>query len=232
MEDNQKKEKFKITDLYKNKQYYAIINLVFYSIIILILIIGVRTNSSQVSKDDSIKINKGVQTTNVEGFKNIKNKNFKFEYILSVDENTIIYKGKQYKSKIDFTDNKNNHYMVQDDIFIKKDSDKSILIDNPIKYFNYLDIDIVEKLIAASKMDEKDQIISLNDFLSIIKDNYEPEYKYDDDVFITIVRNNGIITEINFDITNFVNLDNADIKNAKLLLKYSDFGLVDNFDIK
>lgn len=232
MEENQKKEKFKITDLYKNKQYYAIINLVFYSIIILILIIGVRSNSSQTSKEDSIKINRGSQTTNVEGFKSIKNKNFEFEYTLSVDNNTVIYKGKQYKNKIDFTDNINNHYMVQDDIFIKKDSDKSVLVDSPLKYFNYLNVDIIEKIVAASKKDENDQVISLNEFLPIIKDNYAPEYKYDDDVFITITKNNGIITEITFDITNFVNLDNADIKNAKLSLKYSNFGLVDNFDIK
>ena len=79
MEEN---KKFKISDIIKNKQYYAIANLVFYFVLILVLIIALRTtggnsnnenNKSQNNKDINI-------VSSVDCFNSIKCKNFNFNY--------------------------------------------------------------------------------------------------------------------------------------------------------
>ena len=82
--NEQENKKFRLIDLIKNKRYYAILNLTFYSILIIVLIIGVRggNNTSNISNN---KLNSNDETTVVSGFQNVKNKNFTFVYTLEKD---------------------------------------------------------------------------------------------------------------------------------------------------
>lgn len=232
MEEKEKK-KFKLIDLFRNKQYYAILNLVFYFILILVLIIGVRTtsNSSTNIKLEN-KTNK-IGSSVVEGFDNIKKRNFEFKYTLELDDKKIVYEGREYNNKVSFKDlSTNKQYLIQDDITIEKQGNQSVLVSSPVQYFNYLDTEIIERILSKTRKDEEDYIISMNDFLSIVEENYNPENKNDNEMFINLNKKNGIITQISMEITDFVNMTTGSIKKANLTLEYFDFGVVDDIEIK
>ena len=235
MEENNEKKKFKLIDLIKNKQYYAILNLSFYSILIIVLIIGVRSGESNNANKplDNNATSVVEQKTIVEGFQNIKNRNFEFIYTLETDNVKTIYTGKQSNKKIYFKDTTNNkEYMIQENITLEKKGEQYILSDSPISYFNYVDIELIEKMLSKLTKDETDYIISLKEFVSIIEGEEQKEESLDDDIFVEIKKQNNVITELTFDITCFVNLRQTNIKEAKLNLKYQNFGLVEDFEIK
>ena len=235
MEEYNEKKKFKLIDLIKNKQYYAILNLTFYSILIIVLIIGVRSGESNKTNKPLGTNESSVveQKTIVEGFQNIKNRNFEFAYTLETDNVKTIYTGKQSNKKVYFKDTTNNkEYMIQENITLEKKGEQYILSDSPISYFNYIDIELIEKILSKLTKDETDYIISLKDFVSIVEDEEQIDENFDDDIFVEIKKQNNVITELTLDITCFVNLNQTDIKEAKLNLKYQNFGLVEDFEIK
>lgn len=228
--NNEEKKKFKLIDLVKNKQYYAIANLVFYSCLILVLIIGIRTSPSTSDNSSNLNNNGSNAQTKIEGYSNIKNKNYNFKYILSVDNVKTEYIGKQRENKILFTDKTNNkEYFVQDNIVLVKENNKFVLSDFKTQYFNYLDVDVIEEILSLSTKDEDEYIITGENFEKIISskgisDDYE--------IYIQIHKTNNIITKIDFDLTEYVTLNVKNIiGSVKLELEYSNFNLIEEFDI-
>lgn len=228
MEEN---KKFKISDIIKNKQYYAIANLVFYFVLIIVLIIALRTtggnsnnenNKSQNNKDINI-------VSSIDGFNSIKGKNFNFKYTLKVDKNETIYIGKQYGDKIYFKDNKNNEYFIQENITLAKKDNNFVLADNPLIYFNYLDIDKLEKVLSNTTKEDDELLIPVNTFAQIF--GLDVSMKYGK-IYIDITKKNGTITEIDFDLSEFDGLFNNTKKDAELKLEYSNFNLIDDFEVK
>ncbi len=228
MEEN---KKFKISDIIKNKQYYAIANLVFYFVLILVLIIALRTtggnsnnenNKSQNNKDINI-------VSSIDGFNSIKGKNFNFKYTLKVDKNETIYIGKQYGDKIYFKDNKNNEYFIQENIVLAKKDNNFVLADNPLIYFNYLDIDKLEKVLSNTTKEDDELLIPVNTFAQIF--GLDVSMK-DGEIYIDITKKNGTITEIDFDLSEFDGLFNNTKKDAELKLEYLNFNLIDDFEVK
>ena len=231
--DNNKEEKsrFHIIDIFRNKQYYAIANLSFWFIIIIILIVMMRISNPSVNSD-SIKTSTNVENefvSNIDGFTNIKNKNFKFKYILTLSNEEIIYDGKQRNDKILFNDIKlNKEYYVQNDMVLEKEGTNYVLSKNPVKYFNYLDIDLIEKILLNSHLEENEYIISCTDFSKNISDEKEFNDEY---IYIQLIKTNDIITKVIIDLGEYVNAVDSNIKSAKLELQYYDFNQVEDFNI-
>lgn len=228
----QENKKFRLIDLIKNKRYYAILNLTFYSILIIVLIIGVRTGNSGSNNFDN-RFNSNDETAVVDGFQNVKNKNFMFIYTLQKDNEKIVYEGKQSNNKIYFKNLQDNkEYVIQDSVVLVRKQEQYVLTESPIQYFNYLNVDLIEQLLSKLRKDENDYIISMNDFVSIIDAEEKTNEYYDEDIFVEIKKQNNIITELVFDITAFVSLKESNVNSVKLYLQYKDFGLVEDFQIK
>ena len=162
---NNNEKKFKITDLITNKQYNAILNLALGFGTIIILIIMIRLSGSSVPNNTNNNINSNGTQSVVSGFNDIKGKNFSFKYTLLENGKSVVYQGKERENKILFTDatNKLEYYVIGDVVSVKKGNDY-VIGTNPSKYFNYFDVELVEKIISSAKVDEDDYVISINDF--------------------------------------------------------------------
>lgn len=229
----QQNKKFRLIDLIKNKRYYAILNLTFYSILIIVLIIGVRGGNNSTNNSLNNKLNFNNETAIVDGFQNIKNKNFMFTYTLQKDNEKIIYEGKQNNNKIFFKNLQDNkEYVIQDSVILEKKEEQYVLTESPIQYFDYLNVDLIEQLLSKLRKDESDYILSMNDFIAIINSEEKTNEYYDEDIFVEVKKQNNIITELVFNITPFVSLKESNVNSVKLYLQYKDFGLVEDFEIK
>lgn len=226
---NNNEKKFKITDLITNKQYNAILNLALGFGTIIILIIMIRLSGSSVPNNTNDNINNNGTQSVVSGFNDIKGKNFSFKYTLLENGKSVVYQGKERENKILFTDatNKLEYYVIGDVVSVKKGNDY-VIGTNPSKYFNYFDVELVEKIISSAKVDEDDYVISINDFSKVVSSDKSAE----GDIYINLTKSNGIITKITFDLGEYAVLTDKNIKTSVLTLEYSNFNLIDDFDIK
>lgn len=224
--NNEEKKKITFKDIITNKQYRAIANLVFYGCMILALIIFVRTTptSSSVNRINSNDDN-NITESSVDGFNYIKNKNYNFKYVLAESGIKTIYEGKQYNNAMSFVSNE-KEYFYEDGIFLEKENDKYVLSEFKTKYFNYFNVDMIEKLISNCKIDEEEYSIDLKKFGEIIGDNTFIETNKE--ILIFLEKKNGIITKIEFDLSELSDSDSE----ISLILEYSNFGLIDAFSIK
>ena len=226
---NNNEKKFKITDLITNKQYNAILNLVLGFGTIIILIIMIRLSGSSVPNNTNNNINNNGTHSVVSGFNDIKGKNFSFKYTLTENGKSVVYQGKERKNKLLFTDtiNKLEYYAIGDVVSVKKGNDY-VIGTNPSKYFNYFDVELVEKIISSAKVDEDDYVISINDFSKLVSSDKSSV----GDIYISLTKSNGIITKITFDLGEYAVLTDKNIKTSVLTLEYSNFNLIDDFEIK
>lgn len=226
---NNNEKKFKITDLITNKQYNAILNLALGFGTIIILIIMIRLSGSSVPNNTNNNINNNGTQSVVSGFNDIKGKNFSFKYTLAENGKSVVYQGKERENKILFTDatNKLEYYVIGDVVSVKKGNDY-VIGTNPSKYFNYFDVELVEKIISSAKVDEDGYVISINDFSKEVSSDKSAE----GDIYISLTKSNGIITKITFDLGEYAVLTDKNIKTSVLTLEYSNFNLIDDFDIK
>ncbi len=223
----EKKKKFNVLDIFRNKRYYAIANLSFWSVIIIILSICVRVSEPQSEINSPNTGQTQIQT--IEGFEKIKKKNFRFKYSLLLSNNSYVFEGKQSNDKILFNDVKNNkEYFIKNDVVLVKNNNNYILDKTPVKYFNYIDVELIEKILLSSQLEDTKYIISCNDFSKIIMNDNIFEDKH---IYITLIRTTGIITKIQMDLGEYVNSIDSNVKSAKLDLEYYDFDLVEDFDI-
>lgn len=228
-EDNN--HKFQLKEIITNKRYYAIANLAFYSIIIIILIIMARSTPSTDVNSTNKNNNRDV-VSEISGFDYIKGKNFKFIYTLDIDGKKTIYEGKQFDNKLLFVDkNINQEYYVDGNVSLIKEKDNYIYkkIDN--NYFNYLDVDLIEKILSNVSYDDGDCFINLSKLYELTGKTIE-NIEEDDAIHISIEKSNNIITKIDFDLSDYSLKLDENIKKSKLTLEYFDFNLVEDFKIE
>ena len=149
------------------------------------------------------------------------------------DNEKIVYEGKQYNNKVYLKKiDENIEFVIQDSVILEKKEDQYVLSKTPVQYFNYLNVELIEKILSKIRKDENDNIISMNDFLTIISEEQQITQYYDEDIFVEVKKQNDIITELVFDITPLANLKEANVNSVKLYLQYKNFGLVEDFEIK
>lgn len=221
-----KKDKLTFKEFISNKQYRAILYLGVYFIIFLVLILMVRLSPNKISTRTNTK----EDTIITEGFNSIKNKNYNFKYTLSIDGKEETYIGKQNNDKILFT-YLNDEFFINGGVNSKKQgTDYIIKKDGVYKYFDFFDIALLEKIFEKSEENGENHKISLTNFIEIIGSDINVEN--DDFLDVKIVKHNNIITEIDIDLTKYALLLNEKIENVSLKLEYSNFNLIDEFDIE
>ena len=218
----EKEKKFKISEIFTNKRYYAIANLVFYSVVILVLIASVRSNPTpKVNGSD----NNNTQGSYVEGFQHIKSKNFKFTYVVKSKEQEIIYDGKQNDDKILFVNQLDKkEYFKQKGIVLEK-KEKDYVLNTTFKsYFDFFDVDLINDILQSARFEDGEYFISNKDFSEKVGFPQTEDTVYG--AYIQIIKQNDIITSIVFDFSEI------DTNIETITLQYKNYGLVEDFDIK
>jgi len=150
------------------KKIIKIANIVFYIVILILFIYFVfQINSKKDIKKNIKKINKVEEKRE---YKEFANKNFRFEYILEIDNIKTIYRGENNKNKAHFiyksTKEESEYYLIED-IFLKYHNKNYILTNNPSLYFNFFDIEKIKAIIYIIKQVK----IDLTNFANLYKSN-------------------------------------------------------------
>lgn len=201
-----------------------------------------NNNGNNVNNNDENN-NNVVQNDYVrELFSYINKNNYNFEF--TIYRNSEVYKitGKRFNNKYDF-DLSNGENIIN-----YLDNGKKVMAKNfsleeseyqnaELPYFkiNYFDnsvlMDIASMLIKNNTLEDAYIIENkyLLDFSTDSSDDLSLDYFNKQNV-INFVSSNNKITEINMDLTNFVN-DEDDTNYYKISLKYYNFDLVDDFEV-
>lgn len=207
----------------------AIFNMVFYLLMIFFLIMAIRSKPSN-PKKPTIKY----EEVSMAGFEQIAADNFEYSYSLVVDEENYVYSGKRLGVKDQFTLSHKGlitNYFTINDIALIKDGDNWQLIEFPVLYFNFLNTDLLSKIISSSLYSKENNRyeITTTKLLSI----FDPAIAQDNLSVntISLVYTNKTITVIEMDITNLAKHYQAEVNSAKLTLNYLKFGKVDKINI-
>lgn len=233
-EEQEKTKGFRPTEIVTNKQYRAIAILIFYFFLFAFLIISIRISDKKAEmakKDGNQDI---IENGTIKGFELIKNNNFSYKYILQVNDDLYVYEGKRFQNKDSFTltsDNSIKNYIIVDTFAYEIVNNETVMTDKPYYYIDFLDTSVIENIINTAKK-SSNRIYSINnkslDALNVKKIGVNNRDKNK----IILHYDNGVITRIDFDYTNYVSFDNSGIKRVFLTLEYSNFGSIDDFDVK
>lgn len=226
------------------------IGLGLYAVVIIALVIFLRTGANNTNKENQnttepIKtIAPQVTVTmdaNASEFKKITDNNYEFVYTIVENENTTIYTGKTYNSKMLFSEisnGKTTKYYKLANNYLNTGLNT---IESPFKYETFIKIDnILEILKFAEKEDSSNNEIIAKIAVSDLYDAMYPYENYDpfqtsklndDKVIFTISDNN--VTKIAYDLKNFISYhSNNEITSLQIDLEYSNFGNITDFEIE
>lgn len=206
------------------KKIIKLANIVFYIVILILFIYFVfQINSKKDIKKNIKKVNKVEEK---QEYKEFANKNFRFEYILEIDNIKTIYRGENNKNKAHFiyksTKEESEYYLIED-IFLKYHNKNYILTNNPSLYFNFFDIEKIKAII--SKLNNNS--ISNKDLYYLEKKEFIGDNRLNK---VDIVKKNNIIKQVKIDLTNFANLYKSNSK-VTLILNYSDYNKINEINI-
>ena len=220
---NKESEKFKIKEIFTNKRYYAIANLIFYSSVILLLIVFVRT-SPTTTDNDSLVDNQVVEKS-IEGFESIKNKNFNFKYTVKTKTEEVIYEGKQRDTKILFVNALDKtEYFREGKIILEKKGEEYVWNNSLKNYFDFFDVELINNILQNSILEDGEYFISNKEFSNVVDFDMTDDSIYG--VYIKLNKQNSVVTSIEFDFSEI-----SDSVEA-IVLEYNNYGLIEDFDIK
>ncbi len=229
MNDNNEgqEKKFNIKELFSNKQYRAILILVFYAILFVIIISSIRLNNNPIKVDNDNEMSQDDGEV-LKGYELIHNNNFAYKYTVSLDDRVITYDGKKNGNKEEFIvsdgENVRTYYINDKDIFIKN-ADTYTKSDKPYFVFDFFDTAIVENILKGSIFDEEQQVIS-NKSLQNIVSEYNINIE-DGNNTITVSYRNYNITQISLDLSNYSKAIGEPYNSLIITLEYYDFNLID-----
>ncbi len=221
--------------------------LLVYGIVFVILIVFIRTadlggsNTNDVTNATSNNTNE--VSNNVENNNNVnKESDFKlideenYEFVIKTNFDGVEYvsSGKRYKNKVAFDysvngstykyEGKNGTYKV-----FNPESNSFVYAQPPYVFLNYYDNYYIKNAIAQSKyVDGVYQISSKN--LSVVANH---KALSDESLnYFTLTKKNDYVTGVTMDITKAVSSSLGKVATAKISIEYSNFGLVEDFEIK
>lgn len=206
------------------KKIIKIANIVFYIVILILFIYFVfQINSKKDMKKNIKNVNKIEEK---QEYKEFANKNFRFEYILEIDNIKTIYRGENNKNKAHFiyksTKEESEYYLIED-IFLKYHNKNYILTNNPSLYFNFFDIEKIKAIIYKLNNNS----ISNKDLYYLEKKEFIGDNRLNK---VDIIKENNIIKQVKIDLTNFANLYKSNSK-VTLILNYSDYNKINEINI-
>ena len=209
------------------KKIIKLANLVFYIVIFIIFIFFVfQINSKKnIKKSNDKKVIEKLEK-NKNDFKEFFNKNFKFEYILEIDDIKTTYIGENNKNRTHFiykSSKEESEYYSIEDVFLKHNNKNYILSTNPSLYFNFFDIEKIKAIILKLNNNS----ISNKDLYYIEKSELLGDIRLNK---VDIIKENNIIKQVKIDLTNFANLYKSNSK-VTLILNYSDYNKINEINI-
>lgn len=151
MKEKNDKNKFNlkntVNDVFNDSQKKAWVVLGAYFIFFIVIIFSIRSNQT---KNDNLNQNNSNLPFSIS---KIKSNNYDFKYTVDFDDNIIIYQGKNYQNNSLFTVNDLDTYYKEGEVFFKKENEVFVNSDNPYKFSELINIDIVEKILNQAKLD-------------------------------------------------------------------------------
>ena len=209
------------------KKIIKLANLVFYIVIFIIFIFFVfQINSKKnIKKYNDKKVIEKLEK-NKNDFKEFFNKNFKFEYILEIDDIKTTYIGENNKNRTHFiykSSKEESEYYSIEDVFLKHNNKNYILSTNPSLYFNFFDIEKIKAIILKLNNNS----ISNKDLYYIEKSEFLGDNRLNK---VDIIKENNLIKQIKIDLSNFAKIYQSNVK-VILTLNYSDYNKVNEINI-
>lgn len=240
-----KKNKITISELYQNPKYRARIILAFYFILFAILIAGIRSNPSYNENTNSNENKNEVtekdekeapqeETKSLKSFDLIRSKNFEFNYQFEYEGITYQITGNKFQDKEIFDVVVNNQYYLYyqsngEETKAKIDEEEGYqTAKKPYEYINYFNVSLLEEILFNSTMiNETNYEIENNKLSEILEYGKELDGKST----IELEIKNEYITGITMDYSEFVKAIKNEENISKFTLKYSNFNLIDDFEI-
>ena len=209
------------------KKIIKLANLVFYIVIFIIFIFFVfQINSKKnIKKSNDKKVIEKLEK-NKNDFKEFLNKNFKFEYILEIDDIKTTYIGENNKNRTHFiykSSKEESEYYSIEDVFLKHNNKNYILSTNPSLYFNFFDIEKIKAIILKLNNNS----ISNKDLYYIEKSEFLGDNRLNK---VDIIKENNIVKQIKIDLSNFAKIYQSNVK-VILTLNYSDYNKVNEINV-
>ena len=151
MKEKNDKNKFNlkntVNDVFNDSQKKAWVVLGAYFIFFIVIIFSIRSNQT---KNDNLNQNNSNLPFSIS---KIKSNNYDFKYTVDFDDNIIIYQGKNYQNNSLFTVNDLDTYYKEGEVFFKKENEVFVNSDNPYKFSELRNIDVIEKILNQAKLD-------------------------------------------------------------------------------
>lgn len=252
---------FNFSSLFLDKTNRSRLILLIYLIFFIVLIVFIRTdlknsNNSDANNNLNNEVDNNIADNNViddntnddsidskieDMFSHINMNNYEFTYILYYNDDIYTAVGKRFDRKysFEFTDgNSVLSYLASGAIVKAKDKsavDSSYVTATfPYYYINYFDNSILKKILANSnQVSDSEYEITNEQLLNFIDEKASINLEENDMDLVNMIKldlKNNIIVGIDIDITNLFSFSD-DIDSLKISLKYTNFGLVDEFDV-
>lgn len=248
-DSNGNRKKFNFADIITNKTQRSRLLLLIYLIIFIVLIVFIRLNiSSSLNNNEIIKKEekennnqeKNINTeTNIvltdDMFSFIDLDNYNFTYNIDFNNSISLIEGKRFNDKYYFTMTNNGSILyfngTSNYIKAKETLDGEYKITGfPYVLVNIFNTNIIKDLINNSTINN-DKYEITNKKVGEIS-NYNKMTNVDAINTIELVKSNNKITQINIDLSNAISSYMNENVKAIITLKYSNFGLIDDFKIE
>ena len=192
--------------------------LIFFIFIFILLKMGSSTNSlNNIEKNNKKNIN----------IENILDKKYSFTYKINLDNKLYLYDGKKDDNSFTFTYN-DKSYMKDNEIYYVKNEDWQV-VDNPIKFNNFLDENIINALLDSSTYEAKttynsgkkvySYLISSNTINKII-DNKDTDFSDEPNrIKVSIEK---VVNEIDIDLNSYCKVNNLCENNLHINISYDE----------
>ena len=247
-DSNGNKKRFDFSDIINDKTQRSRFLLFVYLIIFIVLVIFIRANISntnvnkekqeqELKEEETNNQNSVVENSNTEldeMFSFIDLNNYDFVFNINIKDSNSIITGKRYNSKYDF-ELKNNDYILyfngtSNYIKAKESIDgESKLTGFPYALINIFDTNVLKSLIANSNLNNNIYEITNEEIGKVAKETISNGELINT---IELVKSNNKVVQINLNIANAMSSYMKEEVNATIALKYSNFGLVDDFKIE
>lgn len=230
MKEKNDKNKFNlkntVNDVFNDSQKKAWVVLGAYFIFFIVIIFSIRSNQT---KNDNLNQNNSNLPFSIS---KIKSNNYDFKYTVDFDDNIIIYQGKNYQNNSLFTVNDLDTYYKEGEVFFKKENEVFVNSDNPYKFSELRNIDIVEKILNQAKLDShtiyEDSTKIYNyqittDTLEKIFNNRDIDTDLAVNKITVYVDNNKEAYKFNFDFSSYTNYKKYTIDEGIIESIYSNF---------
>lgn len=219
-----------IKELKKTPKGRAILFFGFYFIFFLALAILARMSprSNNYVDDNTNKRNDGLSVEKVEAA------NYKFNYIVEIDNETYEYVGERIEDKELFTFNGGEYYKANDEYY-KKGLNSWVKVDEPYKYREFLDFKQINEIFAGATSVSKTEFDSGEiSYLfkiasaSISKSIDGTDIDIDDipNELNFVSNDEGELYKIELDLSSYGKYKNICKEKFNIVLNYSDFGEV------